>query len=688
MTKPALQSRSRSMVLSKSVQDCAEAPISIRARMRGARLVVVVLTMGVVIGPAGCARTDRPRIGAPRTPETVFSPLHLPTPNTIRTQAGLPGRDYWQQRADYTIEATLDDEANTLRGRETITYTNNSPDSLPFVWLYLEQNLYKRGAIGSVSGVAIERHNTPENLTDGCVVESVRVNGRDASISVFDTVGRIELAEPLAPTGGKCQIEIAWSFRVPKFGDARMGWETVQDGIIYQFGQWFPAMCVYDDVFGWNTLPYLGEGEFYSNFGDYDVSLTVPRRHLVAATGVLQNPLDVLTTTQIARLEQARGGTKTVMIRGADEVAAADARPAGTGPLTWRFSARDVRTFAWASSAAFIWDAAAVAERGKSPREAAGEFSLPGGTLVQSFYPKEALPLWAGATDMLRFSIEHYNQHWFAYPYPSATNVNSAVPGMEYPMVIYCSERKDERELYGVTTHEIGHNWFPMVVNTDERRFAWMDEGFNSFINCYSMKARKAEWFKPQDGVGSLVRDQVHAYQPTAIWPDQLGDGALGLLEYDKVAVAMYALRERVLGPQRFDDAFRRYIRAWAFKSPQPADFYRCMENAAGCDLAWFWRSWFVEAGTLDQAIVSVEQRGEHTIATFDNLGEMVMPIDYRVTFTDGSTELRQAPVQVWYSNDRCEVLIETGGKRVRGLEIDPDGLLPDVDRSNNRWGH
>lgn len=653
-------------------------PLSVRC-IRMAMTGVLLVTL------VGCASQITIRAAAPRTPETIFSPLPLPPPNAIRTQTGRPGPDYWQQRADYDIDATLDADARVVSATAVIRYYNRSPDELRYLWLHLEQNLYRPDSRGGQRGVGGSSIPNRDVNTNGMEVSFVRIGGRDVPLRVHDTVARLDLPEPLAPREGMLEIEIGWRFEVPRLGDARMGWEQTRNGTIFQIGQWYPAVCKYDDVHGWNTLPYLGQGEFYSDFGRFDVRLTVPRAHLVAATGVLMNPEEVLTAEQRVRLTRAAASPSAVIIRGLDEIGSAASRPAGAGPLTWHFVAHDVRSFAWAASPAFIWDAAGITERGRVPSERDGAVALPPGTLVQSFYPVEATPLWFDNVTMLRMAVLHFGGMWGVYPYPTATNVNGVVGGMEYPMIVYCSERMNERELFEVTAHEAAHWWFPMVVNTDERRHAWFDEGFVTFMTNYAMRERRAAWFDPREWAARVADDLGRGGQPAATRSDEIGSGAYGALAYDRTAWALYCLREKVLGPQRFDDAMHEYIRTWAYKSPQPADFFRVIEDAAGCDLAWFWRGWLYEDARLDQAVVGVRQRGENATATFENRGEMVMPLEFLVRYSDGSSETRTTGVEVWYASDRCELSWATGGRRVREVIVDPGDVLPDVDRSNNR---
>ncbi|MGE3107976.1 MAG: M1 family metallopeptidase [Phycisphaerales bacterium] len=632
--------------------------------------------------PAPAARSLDRRDFAPRKPETIFSPLDLAAPNRIRAADGSPGPDYWQQRADYVINAALDERSHRITGTARVTYQNNSPQELRFIWIHLEQNLFRDNSLATLSSLPDARFTKKAGFDGGINVESVRgPAGEPLPLTVYDTVGRIDLPVPLPPatnphTGGPTlTFDIAWSFQVPEYGIDRMGIDKTEAGEIFQIAQWFPAVCVFDDVHGWNTLPYLGQGEFYTNFGSFDVKLTVPRSHIVAATGVLQNESEVLTPTQVERLASARASAQTVVIRSADEVGDPASRPGGAADasLTWHFRADHVRTFAWASSAAFVWDAARV------------NGSV--GTLAQSVYPREAAPLWSQSTRMLKSAIEGYNARWFEYPYPVATNVNGRVGGMEYPMIIFCSERHDERGLFGVTTHEIGHNWFPMVVNTDERRHAWMDEGFNSFINIYS----EMEYFhesRPGERGRSFAGSLRTENPPMDTPHDLLGPGLSGNLEYAKTAHALYLLREQVLGPERFDTAFREYIRRWAFKSPRPSDFFRTMEGVSGANLAWFWRGWFTESTTLDQAVEAVEQRSDRQTATITllNLGEMVMPVSMRVEFDRGDAMLVRLPAEIWQWTNRWKADIETGGRRVTRVTLDPDEALPDSNGSNNVW--
>ncbi len=620
----------------------------------------------------------------------IFEPLALPEANLVRSATGLPGPDYWQQKVDYTIRASLDAERRTLSGTVRMRYVNNSPEPLPFIWMTLEQNLFDKESVGaSILGKG-GRFGNRDGFDGGYDISRVTLlqptggSQQALTIDVYDTVGRIDLPSPIAAHGGEAQIEIEYSFDLPPYGSDRMGVEKVAQGTIFEVAQWFPAACMFDDVHGWNTLPYLGAGEFHTNFGDFDVSLTVPRDHLVGATGELMNASEVLTPTQVERLERARRSSETVTLRGPEEVGEASSRPAGDGPLTWRFVAKNVRTFAWTSSEAFIWDASAV--DGNATATAGSGNNV--GTLCMSLYPKEGLKQWTKSTDMLRFSIEQYNRMWFRYPYPVATNVNGIVGGMEYPMIIFCRARNDERGLFGVTAHEIGHNWFPMLVSNDERRYAWMDEGFNTFINYYcNLERYPGEAPRRGDPRTFAAEMRRGDDQPLMTYPDRLLGGRLGRLMYAKTATAMVILREHVLGPARFDRAFKAYIDAWAFKHPQPADFFRAMESGAGMDLAWFWRGWFYENGTIDLAVTGFEQSdASNASVTFKTLRRMVMPSLYRIDYTDDSSEVRRLPVEAWYTGDAFTAAIDTGGRRIKRVTIDPEHAIPDQNDSNDTW--
>jgi len=609
-------------------------------------------------------QSDWERVPQARPNATIFSPLDLPAPNSIRNGAGAPGPDYWQQQVDYEIDVEIDVETRTVHATAEVTYTNNSPDKLDYLWLHLEQNVFREDSIGNAVADAASIGAEPEG--DGYTIYGVKHKRKDLPFHVYDTMGLLELPKPLMANGGKFSFEIEWSFVIPKNVFRRFGIRKYRKGTVIEIAQWIPQVAVYDDVNGWNTLPYLGSGEFYTNIGDFNVNITAPRDFVVVATGVLQNTNNVFTPSQSKALGEAKKSEDTVMIISKEDVGMNDSRPKGDGPLTWKFEAESVRTFAWACSDAFILDAASV-----------------DGVLVQTAYPEEGGKVWAKATQMMCKAIAGYNRRLIPYPYPVATNVLGPEGGMEYPMIVFCNGSR-ERSVYGVTTHEIGHNWFPMMINTDERRHAWMDEGFDTFINGYSTE----DWFGPQrknenDPADFAFMMQMTGSVPIITAPDKLPAMALGLLEYSKTGVGLTLLRETIVGPERFDFAFKQYMNRWKFKSPQPSDFFRTIEDAAGMDLAWFWRGWFMEAGLLDQAISGVGKKNDKI--RFENLGELVMPLHYRITYTDGSTEDFKKPVEIWYQSNQIIVNL-TSNKEIAEVEIDHHRLFPEMDRDDNTW--
>lgn len=625
---------------------------------------------------AAAARTDSLR--ATFDPDEAFAPLPLPGPTEVRAADGSPGPAYWQQRADYEIRVTLDAGGHRISGRERITYTNNSPDSLRSLWLQLDQNLFREDSYGAQGAPEGARHGGFFE-EGGFDLDAVTLE-RDGETMVpeyrvEDTMMEILLDRPLAPGGRRIAIDIGFAFEIPQSGADRMGYVDVDGAMIYELAQWYPRMFAYDDVNGWNRMPYLGQGEWYLEYGDFDVEITVPREFVVMATGVLQNEADVLTDEQIRRLERARSSAETVRIIDAGEAGDDSTRPAGEGPLTWRFRADDVRDFAWAASDAFVWDAAGWED-----------------VLLMSAYPEASIGTqgfsgWERSTEYLRHSIEHYSEQWTRYPYPVAINVAGVALGMEYPMIVFCSHQARGAFLFAVTDHEIGHTWFPMLVGSDERRYAWMDEGFDTFMNYYSGiefsggEPVLAAAMSP----GQIAADMRQEGLAVMALPDSIAEEEIGTLAYSKPAAVLVLLREEILGPEVFDRAFREYIRRWAYRHPKPADFVRTMEDVSGRELDWFFRNWLWEDDILDQAVASVESRNDTTYITVENRGGIPMPLEVRLTFADGSEEVLEFPVEVW--EDGARHVVDVPRTNVRNVQLDPFGSLPDVDRSNNVWG-
>ncbi len=659
-----------------------------------------------------------------KTNKSIFRVIdELPDPNDYRNAAGMPGPGYWQQQADYRIEVSLDTVTHSVRGSERITYHNNSPDVLHFLWIQLDQNQTSREHSRSLAAqgalpteirpqarrsLGIDAEQTGYDLTR---VQLARADGTlvDAHYRINNTVMRVDLEEPLR-SGCVQELEIDWRHLVPSSG--RGAKELVDDGWIYENAQWFPRMSVYDDVNGWQTEQFLGRGEFYLNFGNYDVRITVPWNHIVEATGELQNPEQVLTPTQRERLAQAYTSEEPVFIVRADEVMKPESRPTRSGTLTWHYVAENVRDFAWASSKTFVWDAAGFRYHPDSPV-----------IKVHSLYPRLAMPLWDKVSTRATLqALKTYGRLVYEYPYPKVANINGPVGGMEYPMVAFCGTRpqedgtytdRAERSLIGVTVHEVGHNWFPMTVAIDERKWTWMDEGFNTFLQYYGEKdyaktycgkqwTQTADCTYPSESARGPARNIVQYMRD----PDQVPIMTESDLihkdfsnnGYSKPAAGLMMLREHILGEAVFDAAFHSYARGWQFKHPQPADFFRAMEDGAGENLAWFWRGWFYTTHANDQAIgdVSVQAAnelvGSDELGQFyyrvevDNVGGLVMPLEIEVTYEDGTQERKRYPVDIWRNNELTFTAGFFGDKVAVEIVLDPDEAYADVDRSNNVW--
>ena len=634
------------------------------------------------------ARQDSLRAANAPEPVDLFEPFELPTPNQYRSASGRPGPAYWQQRADYDIEAALDEDTHTVTGTVRLRYTNHSPEALDHLWFHLEQNLFETDSRGGpITGRAAS------SLADdhGYRLGTVTVDGRPVAPVVTDTRMRLDLARPLAAGGGVAEVVIPYSFVIPASpGTPRMGRLETERGTVYSMAQWFPRVAVFDDVNGWNHQPYLGAGEFYLNYGDYDLALTVPASHTVVATGVLQNPGDVYSADQRQRLAAARSSDDALpVVTAADRDAAA--RLSGT--RTWRYRAENVRDVAWGTSRSFLVDGANAA--------VTMDDGSTNNVLILSAYPDEGVgtaeePGWEEATRYGRASILN-NSRWYPYPYPVAISVASHIGGMEYPMIHFSSVRSRHKGLFGVIDHELAHNWFPMIVGSDERRHAWMDEGFDTFLNGPSEVAFYNEGDDPSlpgygearpptgasiasgfRGAELAVDDEIMTY------PDQLAGREIGWNSYSKPGAGLHLLRTAVLGEARFDAAFKEYIRRWAFKHPQPADFFRTMEDVSGEDLDWFWRGWFDTRHHYDARLVAVEQDDDAAEVTVAQAGGLVFPTVVEVTFTDGTTARVDVPVEGWGRNDEVTVTAPASGRTVASARLDPDGLLPDTDRDND----
>jgi hypothetical protein len=620
----------------------------------------------------------------------LFSPLfYSEKGNEFHSAKGSPGPKYWQNRVDYVIKAAIDTVTKTLSATENITYTNNSPDALTFLWLQLDQNTYKKDARSNyASGFA----PGPNQHTDGYEIASVSVinNGKTEKTDfiISDTRMQVRLAKAIAAKGAKLNLLIKYKYHIPGNFGGRTDYFDTKNGKIYETAQWFPRLCVYDDSRGWDTLPFLGPGEFYLEYGDIDYSITVPADMIVAGSGELQNPAEVLTPKQISRLAEARASDKTIMIRSAEEVTDPSSRPKQSGTLTWHFKMLNTRDVAFGASKAYVWDAARV--------------NLPGGkkSLAMSVYPVESGGdgAWGRATEYLKKSIEYFSEKWFVYPYPVAVNEAGIAGGMEYPGIVFDGIGDKGGELYWVTAHEIGHNWFPMIVGSDERRFGWMDEGFNTFIDVYASDnfnhgefapKRDGEYApgrgNPADEIVPIIADANAPIIMTAA--DAIPEKYRHPIVYFKPAFGLVLLREQILGNDRFDYAFKNYIHEWAYKHPQPDDFFRSIENGAGEDLSWFWKGWFYNNWSLDIAIIDakyVNNDAKNGIqVTIANKEQMAMPFTVEVKLKDGTKQRLQLPVETWLHNKAITFTIPTTTE-AESVTVDPDAALPDINRKNN----
>ncbi len=625
-------------------------------------------------------------------PHPLFSPLFYPTgANEYRAATGEPGPKYWQNKASYQINASLDDVNNAITSSVIITYTNNSPHPLPFLWLQVDENLYDISSRGQAKTPATGRSrygDVDTKFKGGYKINSVKMISSAGSKStetgieyiITDTRMQLRLPKSVNANGGTIKFKIDYSYSIPKYGSDRTGILPTKNGNIYAIAQWYPRMCVFDDIEGWNTLPYLGASEFYLEYGDFDFIINAPANHIVVASGELQNPSEVLTAEQVKRFTQARQSDKTVIIRGVNEINDPSSRPQ-KARLTWHYKINNARDVAWASSKAFIWDAARI--------------NFPSGRkgLAISVYPEEAKgdSAWGRSTEYVKGSIENYSKRWFEYPYNTATNVASNIGGMEYPGIVFCGSKAKQGALFGVTDHEFGHTWFPMIVGSNERKYGWMDEGFNTFINTLADDDFNKGEYKEKDAKSEGIYKFMFGPRTESIMntPDAMKEFNIGLALYFKPGYALELLRNEIIGTQRFDYAFKTYIKRWAYKHPTPFDFFRTIENAAGEDLGWFWKGMFLENYKLDQGVKEVkyvkDSVAQGALVTIDNLEQMAMPVYLQYETESGKKDMVKIPVEVWQNNTSWIVKLNTTEK-IKSITIDPDHLFPDINYSNNTW--
>jgi hypothetical protein len=550
--------------------------------------------------------------------QTKFAQLdiELPTPNEYRTAAGAPGHNYYQQKADYKIKLTLDDVTQKITGEEVITYTNNSPDKLEYLWLQLDQNLYDLNSDSKV--IEVEKMEDFRSIGDikkkmfyydgGFKIESISsVSGQKMSYAINKTMLRINLDKPLLPNSS-ISFKVNWWYNVNDrmAVGGRSGYEYFEKdkNYLYTIAQFFPRMCVYDDVEGWQNKQFLGRGEFALPFGDYEVSITVPSDHIVGATGELQNGTTVLTAEQRKRFEQAKNATNPVLIVTQSEAEKAELTQLKT-TKTWVFKATNVRDFAFASSRKFIWDAQGIVINGKK-------------IIAMSYYPKEGNPLWEKySTKLVAHTLKTYSKYTVDYPYPVAISVHSKWIGMEYPMICFNGGRPETDGTYseetkygmwGVIIHEVGHNFFPMIINSDERQWTWMDEGLNTFVQ-YLTEQEWERGYPSRRGPAYLIADYMRGDKQfiSPIMTNSESIFQFGNNAYGKPATALNILRETIMGRELFDYAFKMYCERWKFKHPTPADFFRTIEDASAVDLDWFWRGWFYSTDHVDISLDDVK---------------------------------------------------------------------------------
>lgn len=637
--------------------------------------------------------------------------------NDVRAADGQPGPKYWQNRADYKLSATLHDETNEVVGSEILTYTNNSPQKLDFIWMQLDQNLFKLDSRGNKQVPLVEDPTTKaiaqssRNWGQGQVfdagykIKSVKIVGTakagqpatetDAKYLINDTRMQVYLPTELAANGGQLKLKIEYSFISPEYGSDRMGIilqgtgpGQSKNGKIFQVAQWYPRMCVYDDLQGWNTLPYTGESEFYLEYGDFDINITAPAKDIVVCSGELLNPQDVYTAEQQKRWSLAAKSDKTVMIRTADEVTNPASRPSGKAELTWHYQIKNARDAAWGASAAFIIDAAKL--NFPSGRKAMAISAYPIESSTQPGVTGFRAPQWSRGTEMIKASLEYNSSKWFEYPYPNAIGVAGKAGGMEYPGLVFCSLAGG----WGVIDHEFGHTWFPMIVGSNERLYGFMDEGFNTFINTLSTaNSLKGEFLRPAPTADIQTRIW-NAYttptlEPILSNPDNLKEANNGTLLYSKPSAGLVMLRENILGPERFDFAFQTYIKRWAYKHPAPDDFFRTMEAASGESLQWFWRGWFEHTWRLDVAVRNVRYvDGDPTkgsIITIDNLDKMAMPVTLDIKTVSGKVERVNFAAEIWERNVSWSFKYPST-EAIESVTYNPDGKLPDYNPANNVW--
>ncbi|WP_417201350.1 M1 family metallopeptidase [Bizionia sp.] len=707
----------------------------------------------IATGAFAQVNTTKKKVQQGHTDQNKFRQMKdvLATPNTDRTASGAPGHTYSQQKVDYVMDIRLDEDSNRIYGDEKITYHNNSKDHLEYLWVQLDQNMRADDSKTPLTqSTRVAEFITPDNFQSsymnqgkgfGFKIEKVEHNGQNLSHLINRTMMRINLPKALAP-GESFDFRIKWNYLINDINKdgGRSGLESFPDGNNnYTIAQFFPRLAVYDNVEGWQNMQFWGRSEFALEFGDYDVKLTVPADHIVEATGELQNERTVLTKEQQRRFDKARKSFKDPVIIVTQKEAEKTEKGRSKKTKTWHFKAERVRDFAFATSRKYIWDAMAVNINGKT-------------VMATSLYPKEGNPLWEEhSTRAVANTLIEYSKLTFDYPYSKAVSVHSERQGMEYPMICFNFGRpnpdgtysdRTKKGMIGVIIHEVGHNFFPMIVNSDERQWTWMDEGLNSFVEILASLKYDPELFaiNPAKNITRYMGGDQSNISPIMSQGDyvkQFGPNA-----YSKPAAGLYMLRKTIMGEELFDHAFRTYSKRWMFKHPTPADFFRSMEDASAMDLDWFWRGWFYTTDVTDigikdvkqlyltdkpsQRIAGIMKNNPQAKAYFERMGELVyitdkkddsnpkvmakhvknmkevpqfiyqvefekpgglvMPLIVQLNYADGTTEKQTFPAQIWMSNDTSATRVFASAKEIKSFTVDPDFETADVDTSNNSW--
>ncbi len=614
-------------------------------------------------------------------PHETFAPyFYTENGNPYRASDGSPGLKYWQNEANYEIHASIIPADSLIQGQETIHYINHSPDNLNFLWMQCDQNIFRSDS--RIMKIASHEGSRFSNFkySNGFEIFSVSIsmNGKITPIKpqISDTRMRLNLEQSLPRNGGSLDIIISYSFKITANNNIRTGILKTPHGNIFSIAQWYPRMAVYDDILGWNTLPYMGSGEFYLEYGNFNLFLEAPSDYIIAASGKLMNPSSVLSSLELSRLEEASKRDKTVLIHNPAENSSAE-----LPKKTWHFQLLKARDASWACSKAFIWDAARI--------------NLPSGKacLAQSFYPVESGgdSSWGRSTEYIKYSIEYNSKKWLEYPYPNAINIASNVGGMEYPGIVFCKNTSKNRGLWGVIDHEFGHTWFPMIVGSNERKYMWMDEGFNTFINgLSSSEFNHGEYDSPNpDGFRVGAYFSSPNTESVLNRPDVLQEKNVGMACYFKPAIALSLLRQNILGEERFDEAFKLYIERWAYKHPSPDDFFRTLENSSGEDLSWYWRAWFLNNWTFDQGIVQSkylqEDANKGVQIILENNGKMVFPTILEIYERNQEPKTLTLPVEIWQRGSPY-VFSYPSSHPIDSIRIDPVHIYPDNNPSNNSF--